>query len=98
MIRKLLSGSVIILTVAGCEMLQPPDDGIPRVRNQADVDAYNTTVSAESDQLVCTRERVVGSNIPQFVCLTVGQRDRLREQAVEDVQQLIDELGPAIGN
>lgn len=98
MTRKFIFGFGLVIVLASCEAFQPPDDGIPRIRTQADVNAYNSTVTAESDKLVCTRERVVGSNIPQFVCLTVAQRDRLREQAVEDVRQLVDELGPVVGN
>jgi len=79
-------GFIAVLT--GCEALYQSNDGIPRIRSQADAEAYNSTVSAETDKLVCTRERVIGSNIPQFVCLTVGQRERLAQQAIEDIQSI----------
>ena len=35
----------------------------------------------EPDRLVCVREYVVGSNRPQKVCMTVVERDRMREAA-----------------
>jgi len=42
--------------------------------------------------LVCTREQVLGSNIREFVCLPVAQRERLRQAAVEDLEFLNQEL------
>ncbi len=77
--------------LAGCETLYQ-NEGISRINSQRDVDAYNATVSAESDMLVCTREQVLGSNIREFVCLTVAQRERLRQAAVEDLEFLNQEL------
>ena len=77
--------------LAGCENLYQ-NEGISRINSQRDVDAYNATVSAESDMLVCTREQVLGSNIREFVCLTVAQRERLRQAAVEDLEFLNQEL------
>lgn len=35
----------------------------------------------DPNRVVCTREHEVGSNRPKKVCLTVAQRDELREQA-----------------
>ncbi|NKB33568.1 MAG: hypothetical protein GKR91_10775 [Pseudomonadales bacterium] len=96
--QKLLMTLGLLSILVGCDALQPPDDGIPRIRSQRDVEAYNATVSGESNKLVCTTERVVGSNIPQFVCMTVAQRDRMAMQAQEDVRQLSDELQNTIGN
>ncbi|MDD9888717.1 MAG: hypothetical protein OXU66_10725 [Gammaproteobacteria bacterium] len=96
--KNFLSALGLILILTSCESFQPPDDGIPRIRSQADVDAYNATVSGESNKLVCTRERVIGSNIRQFVCMTVAQRERIAEQAREDVRQLSDELQNVVGN
>lgn len=36
----------------------------------------------DPNRMVCTRERVVGSNMPQKVCMTVADRNRLRDAAV----------------
>lgn len=81
--------SVIVLSLTvlliGCENMYQ-DDGIPRIRTQRQAEAYNATVSSESEKLVCTRETVIGSNIPQFICMTVAQRDRLAQQAREEIQ------------
>ena len=96
--KNILSALGLVVVLVGCESLQPPDDGIPRIRSQADVDAYNATVSGENNKLVCTRERVIGSNIRQFVCMTVAQRERLAQQARDDVRQLSDDLQNAINN
>lgn len=35
----------------------------------------------DPNRLVCTRERVIGSNMPQKVCMTVAERERLRDAA-----------------
>ncbi len=35
----------------------------------------------DPNRLVCTREHVVGSNRPQKVCMTVAQRDALKQAA-----------------
>ena len=63
---------VLVAALTACEGLYE-DDGIPRIRTQADVVAYNATVVADNDKLVCTRERGIGTNIPQFSCMTVRQ-------------------------
>ena len=63
------------------------DDGIARIRNQRDVDAYNATVSSEGQKLTCTREFVIGTNFREFICMTVAQRERMRrdsQSAVDD--------------
>lgn len=35
----------------------------------------------DPNRIVCKREHVVGSNRPQKVCMTVAQRQRLKDQA-----------------
>lgn len=35
----------------------------------------------DPDRIVCTREHVVGSNRPQKVCMTVAQRQALKDMA-----------------
>lgn len=70
-----------VLVLAGlliaCQV--PEDDGIPRIRSQRDIAAYNATVTDPGQELVCTREVVVGTNFRPYVCLTVAQWQR-REQ------------------
>ena len=75
------------LTLVGCESLYD-DGGIPRIRSQRQVDAYNATVSAEDDKLGCTRERTTTSNIRRFVCMTVGQQQRLAETSQREVEEI----------
>lgn len=92
MMRKIsgIAGCIGIAAVLiGCESLYE-DDGIPRIRTQADVAAYNATVSSESEQLVCSREQVLGTNLRRFVCLTVAQRERLQVLAQDDVRRLFE--------
>ena len=67
-----------------CESMD--DDGIPRVRSQRDADAYNATVSSSSERIICERERVIGSNIQQLVCLTVDQRAGTARAAREIIE------------
>jgi len=33
----------------------------------------------DPDRIVCVRQHVVGSNRPQKVCMTIAERDRLRD-------------------
>jgi hypothetical protein len=78
-------GFAVLLT--GCEGMYQGDD-IQSIRSQRQADAYNATVSSESEKLVCTRERVTGSNLPRFVCLTVAQRDRMARSAQDTIEQI----------
>ena len=66
----------------------PVDPNDRPIRTQADVERYNATVSSEGEKLVCERERVTGSNLPQFVCLTVNQRERLAREASDIIQSI----------
>ncbi|MHB8912559.1 MAG: hypothetical protein ACYC42_07910 [Lysobacter sp.] len=46
------------------------------------LESINALVSqAEDNHKVCERVKVIGSNRPQNVCMTVAQRRRLREDA-----------------
>lgn len=84
-----LLGLMVLLT--GCEWWQAQydkGDGMPTIRSQEDVDAYNATVSSESEKLVCERERIVGSNFPQWICMTVAQRDRMALQGREVIDSI----------
>ncbi|NQV70427.1 MAG: hypothetical protein HQ498_10410 [Pseudohongiella sp.] len=71
--------------LVGCENMYD-DGGIPRIRSQKQVDAYNATVSSESEKLVCTREKPLGSNLPQFVCMTIAQQERFAIQARDNIE------------
>lgn len=82
--KRIITVFLLVVALSGCESLYD-DDGIPRIRTQRDVDAYNLTVSSESEKLVCEREFVIGSNLRQFVCMTVAQRERLQEMGQENV-------------
>ena len=81
----------IVEAHTACESLYD-NDGIARSRTQADAVDYNETVSSESQKLICEREAVLGSNIRQFVCLTVAQREYLQQVAQEN-SRLIFEAG-----
>jgi len=85
---KLVTVFALAALLVACENMYPPDDGIPRIRSQRQVDAYNDTVSSEGEKLVCTRETLVGSNLRQFICMTLAQRDRLALQARENLDIL----------
>ena len=88
--KKLILIALVGLPVTACESLyENNDDGIPRIRSQRDVEAYNETVSSEGEKLVCERERVIGSNIRQWVCLTIAQRDSLQRQAQDQNEALL---------
>lgn len=79
---------LMAFTLVGCESLYDNDDGISRITSQRQVDAYNATVSADSDKLVCTRERSTTSNIRQFLCMTVGQQERLAVESKREIEEV----------
>lgn len=88
---KPLSLLTLVAALTACEGLYD-DDGVPAIRTRADVAAYNATVVAENDKLVCSREQVIGTNIRQFVCMTIAQQTYLREQARQDTDYLFRTL------
>lgn len=83
--KNVLAVLILAATLMGCESLYE-EGGIPRIRSQKQVDAYNATVSSEGEKLVCTKERPLGSNISQFTCMTMNQRDRLAMQGQQQIQ------------
>ncbi len=85
--KGIITALLLVAALAGCASLYE-DDGIPRIRTQADVDAYNATVSSESERLVCEKEFLLGSNLRQFVCMTVAQRERVRQMGQQDAEFL----------
>lgn len=89
---RVISLLCLALILTACESMYK-DDGVPRIRTQRDVDAYNATVSSESEKLVCSRELVLGSNLRQFQCMTVAQRDRLAQQSQDTLESNRDALG-----
>jgi hypothetical protein len=66
----------------------PVSDSDRPIRTPADVERYNATVTREGAKLVCDRERVTGSNLPQFVCMTVDQRERLANEAADTIRSI----------
>lgn len=45
---------------------------------------YARATEAERNRLICRREVAVGSNRPQRICMTLAERDRLRQAAEEN--------------
>ncbi len=82
---KLFSVFSVLVLLNACTAVS---EGDRPIRSRADVERYNATVSSEGEKLVCERERVVGSNLPQFVCMTINQRERLARNASDTVDEL----------
>ena len=88
--KKIIVIASLVLSVTACESLyEANDDGILRFRSQRDVEAYNATVGSDSEKLVCEREVIIGSNIRQWVCLTIAQRDALQRQTQDQNEALL---------
>ena len=86
--KYVLAVLTLSVLLVGCAGLYE-DDGIPRISTQRQVDAYNATVSSDSEKLVCTRERPTGSNLLRFSCMTIAQHERLTLQAQEDTEFML---------
>ena len=85
--QKAAAVMCLAMLLIGCENMYE-DDGIPRIRNQRDVEAYNATVSSEGEKLTCRREVVIGTNFREYICMTVAQRERMRRDAQDTVEIL----------
>ena len=83
--KRLFVILALAATLMACESLYEVSD-IADIRSQRQVDAYNATVTAEEDKLVCTREKPLGSNIRRFMCMTVAQQSRLEARARDELQ------------
>ncbi|MCH8174520.1 MAG: hypothetical protein IIC59_04960 [Proteobacteria bacterium] len=85
--QKTVAVICLAMLLVGCENMYE-DDGIARIRNQRDVEAYNATVSSEGEKLTCRREVVLGTNFREYICMTVAQRERMRRDARELIEIL----------
>ena len=85
--QKIVAVICLAMLLVGCENMYE-DDGIARIRNQRDVEAYNATVSSEGEKLTCRREVVLGTNFREYICITVAQRERMRRDAQEAIEIL----------
>jgi hypothetical protein len=71
--------AIAAMALAGPALAQPPAAApAPAVTPKKKIEDPN--------RIVCKREHVVGSNRPQKVCMTVADRERLKDQA----EQLTD--------
>jgi hypothetical protein len=50
----------------------------------------------DPNRIVCTREHVVGSNRPQKVCMTVAERQRLKDRADRDMDISKHNIDPTL--
>jgi hypothetical protein len=55
------------------------EDAVPAPAKEQKAEAGKK--AEDPNRMVCTREHVVGSNRPQKVCLTVAQRQQLKDEA-----------------
>lgn len=64
-----------------------------------DQEVVNTLMARAHDdnRMVCRREVPTGSNRPQQVCMTVGQRRQLREDSKENMRMFMN-VSPRSGN
>ena len=85
--QKSVAVICLAILLIGCENMYE-DDGIARIRNQRDVEAYNATVSSEGEKLTCRREVVIGTNFREYICMTVAQRERMRRDAQDTIEIL----------
>jgi hypothetical protein len=85
--KRMIVPLVSIVILSGCESID--NDGIPRIRSQRDADAYNATVSSPGERIICEQEKVIGSNIPRLVCLTVNQRDSIARSSRETIESML---------
>ncbi|MDQ0462474.1 hypothetical protein QO010_000222 [Caulobacter ginsengisoli] len=67
--------AVLGLTAASADQPSPGAPSAPAVKPDKN----------DPNRIVCTREHVVGSNRPRKICMTVAERQRLKDQADRDM-------------
>lgn len=55
------------------------------------------TAKMDPDRIVCARERVTGSRKLRIVCMTVGEREAIRDTARRELDEGRRTLGPISG-
>lgn len=87
--RKYMVALVTVAALAGAGPALATEPAAPSATAAPSETAASTSSAKKAggiddpNRMVCTRERVVGSNMPQKVCMTVAERDRLRDAAVD---------------
>ncbi len=80
--------SVVLIAVAAASLLTAStvwaDQPTPSPTAPATPGAKPKVDMNDPNRIVCTREHVVGSNRPQKICMTVAERQRLKDQADRD--------------
>lgn len=85
--------SLLIVSLALSILQASPGSPAPAANDTPPASAQAAVSPPEidpRDEMVCRREVVVGSNRPQRVCLTVRQRQQIREQARSEVGKIQD--------
>jgi hypothetical protein len=78
----------IILSVALLASLAAaPLAAAETVSDPAKTEKPEKPAKDDPNRIVCTREHEVGSNRPKKVCMTVAQREELRERARRNMDQ-----------
>ena len=75
--RTALITAALLLVASPALALAQAGAGAPLV----DPAAAKKKTMDDPNRIVCTREHVVGSNRPQKICMTVAQRQRLKDDA-----------------
>lgn len=68
---KFLTIPVLLLAMTAASLVQAQDAAVEPAAEAAD----------KGDQMICTTERVTGSNLPRRVCMTAAERAAKRQAA-----------------
>lgn len=75
--------------LAGCASEQAADPALAatsaNTTQGADLAAENSISGTDSDELICRREVVTGTNFRRRVCMTRAERDTRREESQEEM-------------
>jgi hypothetical protein len=89
MARNLLALASILALASACAGPSATVGGSAPLKAQAGAAQPGvTTATPDSQKLICTSERPVGSNIPKKVCRTQEQIDRERDAAQDKMREM----------
>ncbi|MBP7704636.1 MAG: hypothetical protein KA105_05065 [Caulobacter sp.] len=76
--RKFIVAAAVVASLAGGSVAFANEVAAPSAVSKPKSDKKD-----DPNRMVCTREHVVGSNRPTKVCMTVAERERMRDLATE---------------
>lgn len=78
----------LLFLVLALSVQQAPQNSAPAAANASEAPAASQSTERPEDRLVCRRERLLGSNRPQRICMTQRQWDNARDTSRDQLDRM----------